>query len=108
MQYALYLNIKILIFKYSNILESMHNILCYWILSHYRFRDIPVSGLLARADGAWLLLPVSGHGAGVRDAQRRVQHHQTVLPVGRTGGGRSAVRLAGVATAADRQTATDR
>jgi len=63
---------------------------------------------LARADGARLLLSVRGHGAGFRTAQCRVQHHQTVLLVGRAGGGRSAVRLVGVAIAADRQAATDR
>lgn len=79
-----------------------------WITCRCRFRDIPVSGLLARANGARLLLPVLGHGAGVRVAQRRVQHHQTILPVGRSGGGRGAVRLAGVAIAVDRQAAPDR
>lgn len=75
-------------------------------LDRCRLRDIAVPGPLARADGARLLLPVRGHGAGVRAARRRVQHHQTVLHVGRAGGVGGVVRLARVAAAADGQTAT--
>lgn len=71
----------------------------------HRLRDIPVPGLLARANGARLLLPVRGHGAGVRAARGRVQHDQAVLSVGVAGAGRGAVRMAGVATPADGQAA---